>query len=85
VTNPGVGPYIESIHTVLQHTYYQWVPLMLAITAVTFYLPRFVWKNMEGGLMSFLCKDLKVETETGKRMEHAEKLRSVLLKIQSQN
>lgn len=44
------------------HKFYQWVPLVLALTAVTFSLPRFIWKRSENGLMTFLCKDLKFAT-----------------------
>ena len=30
-------------------SYYQWVPLMLAISALIFKIPRLVWKQLEGG------------------------------------
>jgi len=75
VSNPGIGPYVEGYHTALHHTYYQWVPLVLALTAVSFYVPRFIWKACEGGVMSNLCKDLMFEKDTENRIKDVEKIR----------
>ena len=46
-----------------QHDYYQWVPLALAFAACCFYLPRFVWKNVEEGYMASVCEDKKMEKD----------------------
>ena len=35
---------------------YQWVPIYLVVIAILFYLPRFIWISMEGGLMKFFAK-----------------------------
>jgi hypothetical protein len=56
----GVGAYSledEKVH----HAYYQWVPLILALQAVMFYLPHFIWKMMEGGRMEQIIDDLYEE------------------------
>ena len=47
----------EQVH----HAYYQWVLLMLALQAVMFYLPHFIWKMMEGGRMEQVIGDLDEE------------------------
>lgn len=40
------------------HAYYQWVGLTLFLQAVLFYIPRFIWKSEEGGLMRNLVTGL---------------------------
>ena len=40
----------------IYNSYYQWVPIYLVILAILFYLPRFIWISMEGGLMKFFAK-----------------------------
>ncbi|GFQ80256.1 innexin shaking-B [Trichonephila clavata] len=39
-------------------TYYQWVYFMLLFQAISFYIPRWLWKIWEGGKMKTLTKDL---------------------------
>ena len=36
------------------HKYYQWVLYVLFFQAGLFYVPRFLWKTSEGGLMRML-------------------------------
>lgn len=38
---------LESDET-LHHTYYQWVPFVLFIQAIMFYMPHYTWKKQEG-------------------------------------
>ena len=40
----------------IYNSYYQWVPIYLIVMAVIFYLPRWIWLSMEGGLMKFFGK-----------------------------
>jgi len=42
----GVGPDVEGDEKVY-HAYYQWVPLMLSVQAAFFYLPHWIWKQLE--------------------------------------
>ena len=40
----------------LYNTYYQWVPIFLAVQAAIFYIPRCIWLMLEGGLMAYIVK-----------------------------
>ena len=35
----------------------------MAFAACCFYLPRFVWKNVEEGYMASVCEDKKMEKD----------------------
>ena len=41
---------------IVYNSYYQWVPLYLTFLAFFFYLPRYIWLKMEGGLMKLFRK-----------------------------
>ncbi|KAF2354623.1 Innexin [Trinorchestia longiramus] len=57
VVYPGVGPHVEG-DDVVYHSYYQWVPMVLFLQALSFYFPRFMWKNFEGGLFTSILLGL---------------------------
>ena len=57
VIHQGVGPELKNhIYHRMYHSFYQWVPLVLLIFATAFYLPRFAWKRLEGGVIQLLVK-----------------------------
>ncbi|VVC31893.1 Innexin [Cinara cedri] len=41
------------------HSYYQWVPFMFFLQAVTFYVPHWIWKMWEGGKIRMLTEDMR--------------------------
>lgn len=41
------------------HAYYQWVCFVLFFQALFFYMPRFIWKAVEGGKTQILVDGLK--------------------------
>ncbi|XP_041973854.1 innexin inx7 [Aricia agestis] len=56
--HPGVGPLQDSDQT-LRHTYYQWVPFVLFLQSICFYMPHFIWKKKEGGRIKALVDGLQ--------------------------
>lgn len=38
--------------------YYQWIPLIFIIQAAISYVPAYLWKVAEGGLLHKLCDNL---------------------------
>jgi len=68
--HPGVGPMREEEETIY-HAYYQWVPFMLFFQAACFYLPHWIWKQLEGGKLENIILGLN-EAITGKRCNHTD-------------
>lgn len=57
--NHEAHPGVSSHHgPVKHHKYYQWIPIVLAIQAGLFYLPRYFWKVFEGNRARDLVMDL---------------------------
>lgn len=67
VVYPGVGPHDDQ-DEVVYHTYYQWVPIVLFLQGVSFYLPRLLWKSLEGGLFTSILQGLdKMSLDNGSK------------------
>lgn len=57
VAHPGIQKYTPGEQR-QYYKYYQWVCMILFFQAVCFYIPRWVWKLYEGGLIRKLTQDL---------------------------
>jgi len=55
----GVGPAMEDDEKIY-HQYYQWVPLVLSLQAAMFYLPHWIWKQLEGGRLELIIAGLNM-------------------------
>ncbi|XP_032666521.1 innexin inx2 [Odontomachus brunneus] len=58
MVQPGVVSHVEGKDEVKYHKYYQWVCFTLFFQAILFYIPRYLWKNWEGGRIKMLVLDL---------------------------
>ncbi|XP_017463331.1 PREDICTED: innexin inx3-like, partial [Rhagoletis zephyria] len=41
------------------HSYYQWVPFVLFLQGLMFYVPHWIWKNLEDGKMRNITEGLR--------------------------
>ncbi|KAK4304114.1 hypothetical protein Pmani_023939 [Petrolisthes manimaculis] len=69
IAHPGVGPQ-QPGDTVTYHTYYQWVPFVLFFQGVMFYVPHWLWKNLEGGLFRQVIQDLSIRDYLGSDLKN---------------
>jgi len=53
---PEDGAVLHQTH--YWHRYYQYIPIILFLQAVFFYLPHYIWKTWENGMISSICKNL---------------------------
>ena len=72
---PGVGTWIEEESEVVKHAYYQWVPFVLFLQGVMFYIPHYFWKIFEDRLLDKITKGLRGPTlSLDERKEQCETL-----------
>jgi len=55
----GVGPETEDENDRKVHAYYQWVPFMLFLQGVMFYIPHYLWKTFEDKKMNKITSGLR--------------------------
>lgn len=80
VAYPGVGTH-EDEDEIKYHAYYQWVPFVLLLQAIMFYIPRYLWKNMEGGLFTTILAGLdKITLDEGQRHKKHKILSQYMIK-----
>ena len=74
VAYPGVANAGGHEEETVFHTYYLWVPIVLFLQGVLFYIPHFIWKKAEGGVFSCVLNStsnslLKPEERDAKNKE----------------
>lgn len=60
IIHPGVGNMTPSK---TYHAYYQWVPYVLVLQALMFYIPHWLWKILEGGTIAHITTDKEFTLE----------------------
>jgi len=58
----GVGPETGDEDDRKVHAYYQWVPFMLFLQGVMFYIPHYLWKTFEDKKMNKITSGLRGKT-----------------------
>ena len=58
----GVGPETDEEGDKKVHAYYQWVPFMLFLQGVMFYIPHYLWKAFEDKKMDKITSSLRGKT-----------------------
>ncbi|CAL4061288.1 unnamed protein product, partial [Meganyctiphanes norvegica] len=76
----GLGTHIDD-EELTYHAYYQWVPFMLFFQAITFFLPRYLWKLWDGGVFDTVLGGLhKFLPQHGMRIKKHKMLAQYLSK-----
>ena len=75
ISETGVGPYnhLEDKDYIEVKAYYQWVPFVLFLQAIMFYIPHIIFKYFEGGKIKLVI--------AGNIEENLSILPSVFIKI----
>lgn len=58
VSQTGVGPYDPTHDDIEVKAYYQWVPFMLFLQGIMFYVPHIIYKQAEGGKVKLIIAGL---------------------------
>ena len=54
----GIGLHVKGVDQETYRTYYQYVPFFLVFQAISFFLPRWLWKTWEGGKVGLLLSGI---------------------------
>lgn len=60
VPYPGIGNSRNMMEERKHYAYYQWVCFVLFFQAILFYVPRFLWKMWEGGLLDTITMGMHI-------------------------
>merc|ERR1712002_1432974 len=73
----GVGPETNDEGDRVVHAYYQWVPFVLFLQGVMFYIPHYLWKTFEHKKIDKITSGVRGKTlpiNTDKRRDSLEDL-----------
>lgn len=59
IPHPGIGP-VGPDEELRHHAYYQWVPFVLFLQALSFYAPHLFWRTLEKGRIKALALGLQM-------------------------
>jgi len=68
----------------IRHAWYQWVCFILFLQAVLCYIPRYIWKNWEGGKIAMLVQGLDAPMLENDPSTHEDR-RSLIVKYMMKN
>jgi len=84
MAHQGVGPSVGKER--IYHTYYQWVGFIMFFQAILFYLPRHLWKIVEGGRIKMCAVDMKQPViDHNVVINRVDRLHSWFIKFQNRN
>uniref|UniRef100_A0A2R5L4Q5 Innexin n=1 Tax=Ornithodoros turicata TaxID=34597 RepID=A0A2R5L4Q5_9ACAR len=84
VAYPGVAPRGPT-DDVVYHTYYQWVCFVLFLQALFFYIPRYIWKTLEGRRVQNLTELLSKPVQDAATAQKAKEASEMLIDYLDQN
>jgi len=86
-TNTHYHPFNEDLPKAAKDrqyiSYYQWIPLFLAVQAIMFYLPRMMWRSLsrKSGIVVYNITDAAIECQRNTGKEDAEKAMQWVLSV----
>ncbi|XP_023179749.1 innexin inx3 [Drosophila hydei] len=83
VAGPGLGN--EYGQEKRYHSYYQWVPFVLFFQGIMFYVPHWIWKNMEDGKIRMITDGLRGMVSMPEKYRKDRQMRIIKYFIESLN
>ncbi|CAL8126490.1 unnamed protein product [Orchesella dallaii] len=83
VAHPGVSSDTSSNPDVKFHHYYLWVGLILGVQAMSFYIPRGLWKAWESSRVSTLLKERESLIAPAKEIDSTDSLHALITYFRS--
>uniref|UniRef100_A0A0K8RDF6 Innexin n=1 Tax=Ixodes ricinus TaxID=34613 RepID=A0A0K8RDF6_IXORI len=74
VPHPGIDNAEDHITNRRYNAYYQWVYFMLFFQAILFYVPYYIWKNWEGGLLEAITMGMQVVIMEDQERDHKKRI-----------
>jgi len=78
LAHPGVAPLKMNGREPVYHKYYQWVCFVLFFQAGLFYVPRYIWKAVEGGRVNMLAADMYGPSMVINSSDRSERIKTIV-------